>query len=394
MKDWGFVAAITLARMAFGFQFQTIASMGPELAARFHLEFAALGTLIGLYMLPGIVVSMPGGMLGRRFGPRWLVGGGLALMCAGGLLGAVQFSPAGIGVGRIVAGTGAVMLVVMQGKMISDRFGGPRFMPVMGLLVGAFPVGVGLVGLVQDPLIAVAGPVAILLAGAGIALLSLLLFLLTVEDPPAPAGHWTLPSRAECVLVVVAGLVWTAYNSGYYGFLSYMPSLLAHEGHSPALAATVLTVATWTNLPATILGGIMATRWGTTPVLLLGTLGSVVSVAGPAFADWPLIWGVLFGALGSIHAGVIIGIGTLSARPENRASAMGVFYTTYYLGGTVLPGVFGWAADRAGSPAGALLTAAGVAALTMPVYLLHQWLQRGPARVTAPRPGTGTQPGS
>ena len=34
----------------------------------------------------------------------------------------------------------------MQGKMISDRFGGPRFMPVMGLLVGAFPVGVGLVG--------------------------------------------------------------------------------------------------------------------------------------------------------------------------------------------------------------------------------------------------------
>ena len=216
MKDWGFVAAITLARMAFGFQFQTIASMGPELAARFHLEFAALGTLIGLYMLPGIVVSMPGGMLGRRFGPRWLVGGGLALMCAGGLLGAVQFSPAGIGAGRIVAGTGAVTLVVMQGKMISDRFGGPRFMPAMGLLVGAFPVGVGLVGLVQDPLIAVAGPVAILLAGAGIPLLSLLLFLLTVEDPPAPAGHWTLPSRAECVLVVVAGLVWTAYNSGYF----------------------------------------------------------------------------------------------------------------------------------------------------------------------------------
>ena len=57
MKDWGFVAAIALARVAFGFQFQTIASMGPELAARFHLEFAALGTLIGLYMLPGIVVS-------------------------------------------------------------------------------------------------------------------------------------------------------------------------------------------------------------------------------------------------------------------------------------------------------------------------------------------------
>ena len=394
MKDWGFVAAIALARMAFGFQFQSIASLGPELAARFNLEFAALGTLIGLYMLPGIVVSMPGGMLGRRFGPRYLVGGGLALMCAGSLLGALVFSPAGIALGRVIAGTGAVTLVVMQGKMVSDRFAGPRFMPVMGLLVGAFPVGVGLVGLVKDPLIAFAGPFVVLLLGAAIALLSLVLFLLTVEDRPAPAGHWTLPSRAECGLVVVAGLVWTTYNAGYYGFLSYMPSLLARQGHTPALAATVLTIATWTNLPATILGGVMAARFGPTPVLLAGTAGAVVSVAGPAVADWPLVWGVLFGAFGSIHAGVIIGVGTLSARPENRASAMGLFYTTYYLGGTVLPGVFGWAADRSGSPAGALLTAAAVAALTMPVYLLHQRLQHGPARVTAPRPGTGTQPGS
>jgi hypothetical protein len=29
------------------------------------MDYAALGTLIGLYMLPGLVLALPGGVLGR-----------------------------------------------------------------------------------------------------------------------------------------------------------------------------------------------------------------------------------------------------------------------------------------------------------------------------------------
>ena len=379
-RRWALVAAISLARVAFGYQFQSLASLGPELLARFGLGYAQLGTLIGLYMAPGILVALPGGLLGRRFGERLVVGGGLLLMLLGSLACAVAGGPAGIGAGRALAGAGAVMLIVMQGKMLSDRFAGRAFMPVMGVVVGAFPVGVGLVELTHGPLVRAVGWPGLFIFGAGLAAVSLVLFVVAAEParPSANGSAWALPSRRECELVAVAGVIWTAYNAGYYGFLSYMPSFLAVRGHDPGLLAVVLLVATWCNLPATVLGGTLAARYGTRPVFMVGTLAGIVAVAGPAVLDWPLLWGLLFGTVASIHAGVIVALGTLSARPENRAVGMGLFYTIYYAGGALLPAMCGRAADLAGDPAGALVAAAALSGIAIPAFMLHRFMLRRP----------------
>ena len=156
-ERWAVMAALALARLAFGYQFQTPASMGPELMARFGLDYAGLGTLIGAYMAPGVLVALPGGLLGRRFGERLVVGGGLALMAAGGMACALAPTPVLLGVFRAVSGIGAVCLIVMQGAMVSARFEGRGFMTAMGLLIGAFPVGVGVAGLTAAPLLAWGG---------------------------------------------------------------------------------------------------------------------------------------------------------------------------------------------------------------------------------------------
>ncbi len=377
MRRWGLVAAVSLSRVAFGYQFQSLASLGPELLQRFGLGYAELGGLIGLYMAPGILVALPGGLLGRRYGERLVVGGGLALMTLGAAVCAGAGGPSGIGAGRVVAGAGAVMLVVMQGKMIGDRFPGRSFLPVMGLVVGAFPVGVGLVELTHGPVVRALGWPGMFVVGAGIAALSLALFLVSSERAhPGAGAAWALPSRRECGLVAVAGVVWTAYNAGYYGFLSYMPSVLASRGHPPGMLALVLTLATWLNLPATVLGGALAARFGNRPVFLAGTVAGIVAVAGPAVLDWPLLWGTLFGTVASLHAGVIIGVGTLSARPENRAVGMGLFYMIYYAGGALLPAMCGRAADLLGDPAGALIAAAALSAVAIPAFMLHGFLSR------------------
>ena len=376
-RRWGLVAAVSLSRVAFGYQFQSLASLGPELLQRFGLGYAELGGLIGLYMAPGILVALPGGLLGRRYGERLVVGGGLALMTLGAAMCAGAGGPSGIGAGRAVAGAGAVMLVVMQGKMIGDRFPGRRFLPVMGLVVGAFPVGVGLVELTHGPVVRALGWPGMFVVGAGIAAVSLALFLVSSERVhPGPGTAWAMPSPRECGLVAVAGVVWTAYNAGYYGFLSYMPSVLASRGHPPGMLALMLTVATWLNLPATVLGGALAARFGNRPVFLTGTVAGIVAVAGPAVLDWPLLWALLFGTVASLHAGVIIGVGTLSARPENRAVGMGLFYAIYYAGGALLPAMCGRAADLLGDPAGALIAAAALSAVAIPAFMLHGFLSR------------------
>ncbi len=63
-------------------------------------------------------------------------------------------------------------------------------------------------------------------------------------------------------------------------------------------------------------------------------------------------------------------VGTLSARPENRAVGMALFYSIYDAGGTLGPTLCGGSADLMGDPAG------GVLAVVVPIFLLHRRLGR------------------
>ena len=79
--------------------------------------------------------------------------------------------------------------------------------------------------------------------------------------------------------------------------------------------------------------------------------------------------------VGSVHPSVIMAAGTLSARPENRAVGMSLFYSTYYVGGTIVPTICGRAADLYGGAEGALFAAAAITLLAIPTFLLHRRLR-------------------
>jgi MFS family permease len=373
----GTVLAVMLARIAFGFQLQTVATLGPELMAAFHLDFAALGTLMGAYMLPGVLVAIPAGFLARRFGEDRVLSCGLLLMTAGSVLVAIMDSRLGIGIGRGVSGAGAVAITVVQGKLLSDRFEGPRFTRALSVIVGAFPIGIGAAQLVQPRLAMGLGLGAPFLAGAAISAAAWLLFVLTWNgDRPVAGRRMSWPSRREILLVILAGMIWTTYNAGYFNFLAYMPGFLASRGHPAWVADVVMLLSTWGNLPAVLLGTALALRFGKVPVFLVGTALCAISVSGSAVLDMPLLWGLLFGTIASMPGGLIIEVGTLSARPENRAVGMGVFYTTYFIGGSITPALCGLAADAAGGPSGALVCAAGLSLLAVPFFFLHRMVAR------------------
>lgn len=62
---WTMLAVLFLARTAMSYQFQSVGSLSPFLVSDLGMDYAALGTLIGLYKLPGLVLALPGGVLGR-----------------------------------------------------------------------------------------------------------------------------------------------------------------------------------------------------------------------------------------------------------------------------------------------------------------------------------------
>ncbi len=372
---WGTLAAMVLARITFGYQIQTVASLGPELQAAFGIEFALLGTLMGLMQLPGIVAAIPSGFMARRFGDREVICGGMLAMVIGSMISAWGHGPVGIGVGRVVAGFGAVALTVLQPKAVADRFTGTPFNVAMGILVAAFPMGIGLGQLTQGRLAAAFGWPAAFVAGAALAAVAAVILWLTWRNVGARTSRamgW--PSGREMSLMVLAGMIWTFFNAGYFNFLGYLPTVIAHSNQPGWVADVAIFMATWGNLPTMMLGGAVAARFGMMPVFLAGAVLEVVAVGGMGLANWPLAWSVLFGTFATMHAGIIVALGTLSAKPENRAVGMGIFYTVYYVGGTITPALCGAAADAMGSASGAFLCAGALSGLAIPFWLLHRRL--------------------
>src|SRR5262249_38109480 len=134
---WIALAVLTGARVAMGFQFQSVGAVSPLLMERLHIANIELGWLIGLFSLPGAFLSFPGGLLGRRFGDRHVVVAGLGLMTAGSTLMAVAQSFPLLMVGRLLSATGAVLLMVLVTKMIADWFAGHEIIWAMTIVINA-----------------------------------------------------------------------------------------------------------------------------------------------------------------------------------------------------------------------------------------------------------------
>jgi MFS family permease len=145
-------------------------------------------------------VALPGGAIAKRFGDRRIVTLGLLMMVAGGaVMWRSEAWPLQIG-GRLMAGTGGVLLNVMMTKMVTDWFAHGRLATAMGIFVNSWPVGIALALLVLPPIAAIGGLVLALGVSAAVTAVGLGLFLTTYRDPPGRA--WRLPrvaaGRAAC----------------------------------------------------------------------------------------------------------------------------------------------------------------------------------------------------
>ena len=85
---WVILGALFLVRTSMGYQFQSIGSISPSLIKDLGIGHAEVGTLIGLFMLPGAFIALPGGMPRQRWGDKRVCVSGLAPMILGDVLAA------------------------------------------------------------------------------------------------------------------------------------------------------------------------------------------------------------------------------------------------------------------------------------------------------------------
>ena len=184
---WAVLALVVVARTAMGFQFQSVAAVGPFLVADLGLSYAQLGTLIGLYLLPGVVLALPGGLLGARFGDRAVVLTALGLMTLGGAGLTVAGSLPVAAAGRLVSGAGGVLLTIQAAKIVTDWFAGRELATALGVMLAAWPLGIALGLAALGTLAAATTWRAAILVATLSAALAFLLMLLYRERPVSGA---------------------------------------------------------------------------------------------------------------------------------------------------------------------------------------------------------------
>jgi MFS family permease len=371
---WTILTVLFTVRLTMAFQFQSVAAVAPLLGPAFGVGLADVGTLIGLYFAPGVVLALPGGAIGRMFGDKRTVLAALLLMLIGGLGMALSHSWSVQIAGRLVSGAGGVMLNVQMTKIVADWFAGKEIATAMAIFVNSWPAGIALSLLALPVIGSDRGIEAVYLAVAAVIAAALVLFALTYQPPANVASVAAMPSarldRRAATAVVTAGLIWGLFNIGFAMIFSFGPTMLVEHGWSITAAGSVISSALWLGVASVPLGGLLADR-SRRPSLVL-TVGCILSamlmVALPrSDAVIPII--VALGMVFGLPAGPMMSLPARVLRPETRAIGMGIFYTLYY--GTMMlgPAVGGALAKWTGSAA-ITLDFGAVLLLVCPVLLL------------------------
>ncbi len=354
---WRVLALLFAVRTTMAFQFQAVAAVAPLIQAEFGVSLADIGLLIGLYLAPGIALATPGGAIGRRYGDKAVVMAGLVLMITGGLMMALSASWDMQLTGRLIAGTGGVLLNVLMSKMVTDWFAGKEIATAMAIFINSWPIGIAL-ALVTLPWIGAGyGTGAAHLAASGLIVAGMVALAALYQAPasaPSALQCSARPSGTALAALMIAGLIWGLFNAAIAMIFGFGPSMLVERGWSLAAASSATSLVLWLVAVSVPLGGFLADRTGRNEtVLLAGCAAFAVLLAIATRTDAVIPAFLALGLVSGIAAGPIMSLPVRVLSPETRAVGMGLFFTLFYLFVVLAP----WAG-------GYLATAAATAAVT------------------------------
>jgi MFS family permease len=389
-ERWAMLLVIFFTRTSLGFQFQSIAALTPFLVTAFDISWAQVGLLMGLFMLPGVVFALPGGLLGQRFGSQRVVFAGLGLMIVGGVLVSYAGGFGSAALGRTLSGIGGVLVNIMLARMVADWFRGRELQTSLGLMLAAWPFGMALALMMLAPLALIASWRVAEYATVVAAALALAVMALIYQDPAAAAGAEAVRLRLNVprrvwVLAISAGVGWALLNASIIVVASFAPSFLMSRGASVSHAGLITGAALWISIVSVPLGGLVADRVNRPKLLIVsGCLAAAAGMVAIACAPVPAAWMVVTGILLGLPPSIMMALLPRAVPAEHLATAFGVFYSLFYLGMAVSQTLAGLLRDLTGDPAVPLLFAAALMVFTVPAVALFWRLEARPERGEAP----------
>jgi len=358
----------------------------PSMQEDMGLNDLETGVLATANLVGYLLLSVLGGALASRYGPRRVVSCGLALAGIGMLLTGMARTFAGAAAWRALSGVGSGASNVPVMGLLAAWFAARRRGFASGIVVAGSSVGLIVIG----PLV----PRVLLVAGVegwricwhifgGLTLALAVVSALFLRNHPSDKGLHPLGGEPETPassgkagglewgrvyrspLVWHIGLVYVAFGFSYIIYMTYFSKMLIAEGGYSQLAAGRLFMTMgWCSLLCGLIWGTVSDRIGRRRALIIVYL--IQAAAFGLFALWPktpgfIISTVLFGLTAwSIPAIMAALCGDLLGS-RLAPAALGFITLFFGIGQAAGPSVAGALARRMDSLAPALLLASGVA---------------------------------
>ena len=357
MTQWRGVWAVFAAGLVAGAYMTKVPPALPGLRGELGLTLVESSLIVTTFNVLGMLVGMLAGMVCDRLGHRRIALAGLAVMAAGGVLGAAAHGFALLLVSRFVEGVGFILFAVPAPALMSSLTASTRDRAkALGLWSAYMPTGGTIALLAAPPLIAFAGWRALWLALAAAALLAALPFAAAVPaSRPAQVGSLRLVAeslRQKGNLFMA--LLFACYVAQWTSIMVWLPTFLTEQGMSTSAAALATALMVLVNAPGNLAGGWLLSRGVARGRLvlaasLIAALCEVGMLASglPGSLRFALVLAFSLCA-GAIPASVFAGLPVHARSPQHIATGNGIVLQFSNLGQFFGPLLIAWLASRFG----------------------------------------------
>jgi MFS family permease len=354
---WTILAEMCLCMVCAAFALQSVSPVLSLIMKEFRLTHHEAGLLVSLFSFPAVLISLPVGMLADRYGIKPVGVIGLLLTLAGTLLIATGTTFGVLLMGRVVAGAGAISLLIIAPQGVAQWFAGKEMGIAMGIFNASGPLGIigSLVGL--SALGSRFGWRAGVWTVAVLVVMTLVVLALFFSSSPLQLARdgeggrkpWRLRGMGPSIWLV--GLAWAFFNGAAVSLFSFAPDFMVGQGLSLALAGFYTSLVMAGSLFLSPITGYAVDRLGRREVFIAvgGTSTAVLLLLVPqthlSFAPLMLSIGVAF----ALIPAPVFSLAAETVTRNDLGLGFGVLSMLNNLGVLVCPQLVGLSRDLSGS---------------------------------------------
>ena len=253
---WIVLVLSYLCMLVFAFTLQSLPPILTLIIKEFKLTHAEAGLLMSFFALPAIFLAILAGLLSDRFGAFKTGVISLILVIIGTSILAVSGTFFYAGLGRLIAGIGAVTLSVVSSQMLSQWFRGREIGTAMGIYNTAMPVGTIVSFMTFGRLGESLSWRIPILISAIMGALGLAAFLLLYRPSPNTSHTKAFEKERKVtgplsdflkvgVSMWLVGSCWMWFNAAIISFSTFSPDFFVSKGYSLPLAGVLTSLLMW-----------------------------------------------------------------------------------------------------------------------------------------------------